>query len=214
MRLTIVRHGETEHNRGHLTLGRADVPLNDLGQKQAAAVGESFDTAPGAIYASPLRRARETAQAIAVAHNLDLVIEDDLIEMDVGEMEHLAYPELGERYPDFLRQWLSDDVAHARMPGGETLAEVQQRSWAVIQRLEAAHPGANVVIVTHNFVALTIICAAIGLPLSKFRGLRQALAAKTVIDFGERAPTLLQLNDVSHLVAAGLPTALTRAPRS
>ena len=113
MRLILVRHGETEHNRGGLTLGRADVPLNERGRAQARAVATSFTRAPAAIYASPLSRAFETAFAIGAATGVDVVMEPDLIEMDVGEMEHLAGAELRDRYPDFLRVWLSNNAADA-----------------------------------------------------------------------------------------------------
>lgn len=204
MRLIIVRHGETAHNRDQVTLGRADVPLNDLGIKQAAAVAASFASAPVAVYASPLRRAVDTARGIAAAHALGVTVEPALIEMDVGEMEHLGYAELREKYPAFLRAWMSADAADARMPGGETLREVQERAWGAVARMRDAHRDGDVVAVTHNFVTLTIICAALDLPLSHFRRVRQALAAKTVIEFGERGVVLAQLNDVSHLVAAGL----------
>ena len=73
-------------------------------------------------------------------------MEPDLIEMDIGEMEHLAPAELRERHPDFLREWMSDDVATARMPGGETLAEVQDRAWAAVERLGAAASGRRVAV--------------------------------------------------------------------
>jgi probable phosphoglycerate mutase len=97
------------------------------------------------------------------------------------------------------------------MPGGETLREVQERAWIAVSEAREAHPDGEIVAVTHNFVILTLICRAIGLPLADFRRVRQALAAKTVIDVSERGATLLQLNDQSHLLGAGLATDL--APR-
>lgn len=204
MRLVLVRHGETEHNRDQLTLGRADVPLNERGCLQADALAASFVTAPAAIYASPLARAAETARRIGAATGVAVTVEPALIEMDVGEMEHLTGAQLRERYPDFLRTWLSPACADARMPGGETLAEVQDRAWASVERMRAAHPDGAVVAVTHNFVILIIVCRALGLPLAHFRRLRQSLAAKTTIEVREDACTLLQLNDTAHLAAAGL----------
>jgi broad specificity phosphatase PhoE len=208
MRLVLVRHGETEHNRGQVTLGRADVPLNERGAAQARALASSFagsaSQRPVAIYSSPLSRARATAEEIAGALGLDVIIDDGLIEMDVGEMEHLTGAELRERYPDFLRAWLSGDAADARMPGGETLREVQQRSWDAIERMRAQHPEDTAVAVSHNFVIITAICRALELPLSHFRRIRQALAARTVLDVRDDFATLLQLNDNAHLVAMGL----------
>ena len=204
MRLILVRHGETEHNRGGITLGRFDAPLNERGLAQARAVATSFRRAPEAIYASPLKRALDTARMIGAEAGVAVAIDDGLIEMDVGEMEHLSGAELRERYPEFLRGWLSGDAADARMPGGETLAEVQVRAWDAIGRMRADHGEGEVVAVTHNFVILTLVCRALGLPLGEFRRLRQALAAKTVLDMRDGAATLLQLNDDAHLLAGGL----------
>jgi len=204
MRLILIRHGETAHNRDQVTLGRADVPLNERGLAQAEAVAASFRRPPAAIYASPLQRAFATAMAIGAATGVEVIAEAALIEMDVGEMEHLTGRQLRESYPDFLRAWLTGGAADARMPGGETLREVQERAWDAIERIGAAHPQGEVVAVSHNFVILTLVCRALGLPLADFRRLKQALAAKTVIDLRDGVATLLQLNDNAHIIAAGL----------
>ena len=204
MRLILVRHGETDHNRRKLTLGRADVPLNGRGVAQARAVAASFLRPPAAIYASPLVRAADTARAIAASTGGSVVVEADLIEMDVGEMEHLTGAELRERYPAFLREWMSSDAGDARMPGGETLREVQERAWAAIERMRAAVPEGEVVAVTHNFVIATAVCRALHLPLGDFRKLRHSLASRTVIDMREGTAALILLNDTAHLQAAGL----------
>jgi broad specificity phosphatase PhoE len=204
MRLILVRHGETEHNRDGLTLGRADVPLNDRGRAQAMALATSFARPPAAIYTSPLVRASDTASAIGAATGVAVVTEPDLIEMDVGEMEHLTGTELRERYPEFLRLWLSGDAADARMPDGETLRDVQTRAWAAIDRMRSERPDGEVVGVTHNFVILAVVCRALNLPLSEFRRLRHGLASRTVINIRDGGATLLQLNDNAHLLAAGL----------
>jgi probable phosphoglycerate mutase len=204
MRLILVRHGETEHNRGRLTLGRFDAPLNERGRAQAAAVAASFSAVPDAVYTSPLSRARETAEAIGASTGVAVSEEPGLIEMDVGEMEHLTGVELQERYPEFLRQWASREAAEARMPGGETLAEVQERAWAAVQGWREGDREGEVVAVTHNFVIGALICRAIGLPLADFRRIRHELASRTVLDIGEAGGTLVVLNDQSHLAAAGL----------
>jgi broad specificity phosphatase PhoE len=213
MRLILVRHGETDHNKGGVTLGRFDARLNERGLAQARAVATSFRRPPDAIFASPLRRALYTAELVGAETGAPVSVEQQLIEMDVGEMEHLSLTELRERYPEFLRAWSSAGAADARMPGGETLGEVQQRAWTAVQRMLEAYRYGEVVAVTHNFVVLTIVCRAIGLPLGDFRRLRQALAAKTVIEFHEHGQTLVQLNDISHLIAAGLGDDVTPPPR-
>ena len=204
MRLILVRHGETEHNKGNITLGRADVPLNARGIAQARAVASSFTRRPDAIHASPLCRALDTAAMIGAHTGASVTVDDDLIEMDVGEMEHLTGEELRARYPEFLRVWMSDECADARMPGGETLREVQDRAWRSIERIAAAHPRGTVVAVTHNFVILTLVCRALGLPLSGFRRMRPTVGSKTAIDLVGGTSRLLRFNDTAHLARAGL----------
>lgn len=204
MRVTLIRHGETEHNRGRLALGRADVALNERGRAQAAALADSFARPPAAIYASPLLRAMRTASAIAAVTGIAVTVEPDLIEMDIGEMEHLSGVELRERYPAFLAEWLSARCGRARMPGGETLEEVQARAWGAVQRMRERHGDDEVVAVSHNFVILAVVCAALNLPLAEFRRIRQGLASKTTLEVQDGGPTLVQLNDDAHLIAAGL----------
>jgi probable phosphoglycerate mutase len=124
--------------------------------------------------------------------------------MDVGEMEHLSRNELRELYPEFLREWLGEGVADARMPGGETLAEVQQRAWARLTTIIEEHPAGEAVVVAHNFVILAVACRALQLPLAQFRRLRTSLASKAVLDMTPTNVTLISWNDTAHLRARGL----------
>jgi phosphoserine phosphatase len=209
VRLVLIRHGETEHNVGGITLGRADVPLNERGLAQAQALaslaGRShsriLSDAPqiSAVYASPLQRATATAQPLAVALSLDIIPEARLIEMEIGELEGMPFDQMRERYPDFLRQWLSDEVADARMPDGETLDEVQERAWESVTEMAARHEDGTVVAVTHNFVLLSLLCRMLNLPLAKFRGLRHDLAAVSLVDLSGPNVRVVTLNDRCHL---------------
>jgi broad specificity phosphatase PhoE len=91
------------------------------------------------------------------------------------------------------------------MPGGETLREVQLRTWTAIEAIAREAPADRVaVVVSHNFVIRTALCQALGLPLTQFRRLRVALASKSVIDITDGRASVVHLNDVSHLGAAGL----------
>ncbi len=205
MRLILIRHGETESNRKHLTLGREDVPLNDRGRRQAATLVSALGTVPAtAIYASPLRRAVETALPLAGALGLEVQTDDGLTEMDVGEMEGLSPGELRERHGKFLREWVSPRAGSLRIPGGESLQDVQDRAWAAVQRLQKRHPMDTVVVVTHNFTIHVILCRALGLPLASFRRLRHDLAATAVLDLRDDRAVVISLNDTCHLEAQGL----------
>ena len=204
MRLILIRHGETAHNKGNVTLGRADVPLNDRGIAQAKTIASSFTRRPAAIYSSPLRRALDTASMIGQHTGADVKVDDDLIEMDVGEMEHLTGGELRARYPDFLRTWMSDECADVRMPGGETLREVQDRAWRFVEGAADRHATETVAAATHNFVILTLVCRALGVPLAGFRRMRPAVGSKSLIEVRDGQARLLRFNDTAHLALAGL----------
>jgi broad specificity phosphatase PhoE len=201
LRLLLVRHGETESNRQGLTLGRADIPLNDTGHMQAARVAAALAAEPlRAVYASPLKRAVETAKPIAETHRLPVNVEAGFIEMDIGELEGLAFAELRERYPEFLETWVSADGPRTAMPAGESLFDVQRRAKVAVDALTARHLEDSICVVTHNFVILSLVADALGIDLSGFRRLRHAVGAITSLELRPaRAPRVIRLNDTCHL---------------
>ena len=207
MLIVLVRHGETESNRERLALGHADAALNETGLKQAASVANLLgeDVERGlrveAVYTSPLLRARETAEAIAARLGVPVSEAPGLIEMDVGEMDGLSGSEMRERHPEFMRAWLGSGVADLRMPGGgESLAQVQERAWAAVERIRDAHPpDAAVVAVTHNFVMRTVVCRALSIPLAEFRRFEQDLASITRLEFRGARTLITILNERCHL---------------
>ena len=86
--LVFVRHGQTDANRNGVLLGRLDVPLNDAGREQAAVVATRVALlAPARIVTSPLVRAADTAQIVAVACGLEVDVDARLIEVDYGEYD-------------------------------------------------------------------------------------------------------------------------------
>jgi broad specificity phosphatase PhoE len=199
-RLLLVRHGQTESNRRGLALGRADVPLNDLGHRQAQRLARALAAEPlVAVYASPLVRTIETARPIAAAHGVEVQIEPGLIEMDIGDMDGLTFTEVRERYPQLLETWVSEDGPNQRMPGGERMLDVQQRAIETIQAIAERHRGASVCVVTHNFVLLSALAHFLGSGLPKFRRLRHAVAGITTVEMRPGRARILRLNDTCHL---------------
>lgn len=209
MRLYLIRHGETERNAAGVVQGQADVPLSELGRQQAAVLaGALAGVDLAGVYCSPLERARETAAPIAATHHLPVTVEPGLIEMNVGGMEGLTSAEMRARYPEFLATWSGAGAAAAPMPGGgESLQQVQDRAWVVIEQIAAAHADDAVVVVSHNFVISSIVCRAIGAPLGDFRRLRYGVASQTIIDLRPDRALILHLNDTCRLDRAGLRSA-------
>ncbi len=205
VRIYLIRHAETVHNREGLVQGRADNPLSALGLQQAEALASAFAglTLHG-VYASPLRRAQQTAEPLALAHGVAVTVVPDLTEMDIGAMEGLSGPQLRERHPEFLRAWTSETAGSVAMPGGESLEQVQRRAGAALDQIAAATGTGSVAVVSHNFVVLTLLCRALSLPLKDFRRLRHHVAGISMIEVTASRGVVVQVNDTCHLRGAGL----------
>ena len=147
-RFFLVRHGETEWNRVRRIQGVSDIPLNDTGRAQAAAlgdilVGHNFDL----IVSSPLSRADETARIIAQRLGMPAPITvPDLIERNYGEAEGSSGAELDRRYPP------GTDI-----PGREDREVVTQRAVRVLHDMAIRHPHADIVAVAHGAVIRSVV---------------------------------------------------------
>ena len=199
LRLILVRHGETHLNRERRIQGINDAPLNERGRSQAEAAARALGRdIPFKLYASPIARARETAAILSRTLGVPANAISELREADAGELQGLTGAEMRERYPEFVRRW-DEDSGTAKMPGGESLAQVQQRAWQAVTRISEAHPGETVVAVSHNFVIQTIVCKVLDIPLRHFRRLRQDLGAITRLDIDGSKWIVASLNETAHL---------------
>ncbi len=215
MRVILARHGETAANRDGLGLGLQDPPLTDKGRLQAEALAEALSGEKlVAVYSSPLRRASETAMAIASRHGVEVVVDERLTEMDVGEFDGLTFDEMRKRYPDFMSRWLGKEAGTLHMPGGgECLQDVQDRALACLRRIGERHDKGAVAIVTHNFTIHTLLCDALNMSICDFRRLRHDLAAFSTLDLRDGRAVVVQMNDTCHLQARGLGQAQTWPPQ-
>jgi len=201
MRIYLVRHGETEWNRVRRFQGRSNLPLNQEGRKQVRALALALKNKPlAAIYTSPLIRALETARLIQVFHPSTPIFEEKgLIEMDLGEFDGMKAHDWAEQFPDFRKAW-NENPASVKMPGAESLKEVQARAKEALERITRIYPSDTTLLISsHNFVNLTILCDLLKIPLHRFRELRQKNAAYNVIcRKGNRLYAEL-VNERSHL---------------
>ena len=141
-RIVLVRHGETEWNRTRRVQGHTDVPLNDVGRRQARELAAELDgEVVDAIYSSDLSRARETAEILSMARSIPVVSLPELREKHFGTWEGLTDVEVRERFPE----------AHAKGWGdGESSEEMAERIVGVVERIVEAHEGELVIVVTHG----------------------------------------------------------------
>lgn len=199
MILYLVRHGETGYNRDGLALGRADVPLTELGERQAAAAGARLAGQPLArILSSPLTRALSTARAIAGERGVPIEVCHELIEMDIGETEGLSFVEMRERHAGLLQEWAGPGGHATTMPGGENLEGVDMRLAALLESLRA-EPSEALAVVSHNFVLRVMLCRLLGLELSAFRSMSVDLASISSLSIRNGRIAVRSLNDCCHL---------------
>jgi len=197
----LIRHGETDWNRIHRFQGRSDLPLNQKGREQARALAVALKHEPiMAIYSSPLGRAIETACLIKMFHpSAPFFEEDALIEMDLGDFDGMEAKQWAAQFRDFRKAW-QKNPASVKMPGGESLKDVQTRAIDALERITRMYPpGSTLLICSHNFVNLTILCHALEISLNRFRDLQQDTAGISVLYKQGYRLWVEVVNDKSHL---------------
>jgi len=200
----LLRHGETGLSAERRFAGRGDIPLTGTGLRQAAAAASRLAARGGidVIVTSPLRRARQTAEAVARATGAPVHAEDDLAETDFGAWEGLTFAEASARWPDEVTAWLaSADVAP---PGGESFAAVGRRVTAAADRLLAAHRFRTLLLVSHVTPIKTLVCGVMLAPPAAMFRIHLDVASVCEIDWFADGPAVVRsVNDTAHLREAG-----------
>ena len=210
--LVLTRHGLTDRSAPEQHLGQGiDIGLSVAGRRQAEALarrigGERFDR----IVASPLFRARETAEAVAASRPVE--IDARLAEMDYGRWEGLTYEQIEAHEREYRMRWEATPGSLA-CPGGESGADVAARARSFLADLlawdgDAGIPDPVVLAVAHSSLNRILLCVALDVPVNDYRRrFTQSQANLTVLRYavgaGPRQARLLVLNDTSHLAAPG-----------
>lgn len=204
--ILLIRHGETAWNATRRLQGHTDIALNDEGVRQADALARALAAEPlTAVISSDLLRARQTAQAVADWHGMQVGIDRQLRERCYGGFEGLQYAQIATVYPQHYAAWQARDV-DALMPPGERAPESFRqffmRSTAAIAHWAAQYPGRTIAIVAHGGVLECACRAARGLPLASPRDFEIKNASINRFSFSAGKLTLLDWGDVNHLSAA------------
>jgi alpha-ribazole phosphatase len=187
-RLILVRHCEPQEDARGLWHGRLDIGLSDTGREHAERLGEALARHEwDAVYSSPRLRARETAVAV----NREVVIDDDLREIDFGELEGRSYDEIAATDPELYRAWMERPTT-VRFPGGESFAELKVRALEALDRIRATHESA--VVVTHGGVLRAGLAAWLAMPDEAIFRLDQRYGGVTIVDWVEDVPLVRLMN--------------------
>jgi probable phosphoglycerate mutase len=195
--LVLVRHAVTAQT-GPLLSGRAPgIDLSEDGRNQADALGERMAGLPiAAVYASPIERTTQTAQAIARHHGLVVEGLDGVLEADYGEWT-------GQKIEDLAKTDLWKVVqrapSRAVFPGGEGLAAMQSRMIAALELVVLDHPGQLVVVVSHADPIKAAIAHYTGVHLDLFQRIIVSPASVTAFAFTAHGVAMFKCNDTGTL---------------
>jgi broad specificity phosphatase PhoE/ribonuclease HI len=185
--LVLVRHGATSHTadkRFSGGLASSNPGLTDEGRAQVREVADwlaPLARAVDVVIASPVRRARESAEIVAERLGLAVVEEPGFAEMEFGVWDGLTFAEVEKKWPEELSGWLgSVDVAPQ---GGESFREVQERVLAGLRRVLTSHAGKTVIVVSHVTPIKTLVSHAVDAPLPSVFRMELSTASVSVVSF-------------------------------
>jgi probable phosphoglycerate mutase len=210
----LIRHGETDWNMAGRWQGHADVPLNDVGLRQASLLAERFQadgTRFDAIYSSDLARAYQTAWELGAAVRVPVQLYPPLREIDLGVWSGLTYDEIRERFP--VEAKLLEQGQDVPRGGAETLAALQRRVVAAVEAIIAHRDGETIALVTHGGCVRMLLAHAVSFQGDGFK--RFPHIGNTSISVIRCAPNrweTVTINDMAHLEALNDPQLASSPP--
>ncbi|MFW5709537.1 MAG: histidine phosphatase family protein [Chloroflexota bacterium] len=207
--LYLIRHGETDWNVERRFQGQRDTDLNTTGITQAhqtaAYLAALKEVHFAALYVSPLRRAMQTATPISEALNLPIQAADALKEINCGAWEGLNGSDIEADFPGQLGQWRAN-IADFRMPGGESVGDVQQRVRAFYDTMIKAHGGETIILVAHGASLLALLAHMNNWPLQETwdtmeRRLKNAAITHVEYNHATGQHSLIEFNRPTETIA-------------
>jgi len=191
----LIRHGLTPTTGVKLPGRSRGLHLSDDGKRQADGLVKRLAAVPklGAIYASPLERARETAAPLARERGRAVRVEPGLVELDVGDWTGLSLKQASHK-PEWAA--VQRHPSGFRFPGGESFVEMQSRMTGALGRLVARHRGEVLVAVSHADPIKAAVAHALGTPLDLFQRIFIAPASVSAISYRRDGVGVLTVNSV------------------
>jgi len=190
----LIRHGETDYNKKMHIAGRLpNVHLTQKGRQQAQSLADKLKTAPiKAIYASPLERTLETAEPLAKALNMEIILVPGLLETNCGEWQGQSVRKLRRQK---VWQSVQQHPALFHFPGGESIAECQHRMVHVIESVRQKYSEQDLLVCfSHADPIKQVVAYYLGLPLDNFQRLVIDVASITALQITENGSRLIMLN--------------------
>ena len=193
----LMRHGDNDCI-GHTLVGwTPGIHLNEAGRRQAEALANRLAKEPvAAIYSSPLERTMETAGPLAARLGLAIRPCDGLGEIRIGEWTGHKVSELAD---DPLWQRFNRQRSTTRIPGGESMLEVQLRMVEIFEQIRAGNPEQSVAVFSHGDPIRAILMYYLGTPLDFVHRLEIYPASISRIVLNDWGPMVVSINETAPI---------------
>jgi broad specificity phosphatase PhoE len=198
MLLFLVRHAESTWNQQKRIQGQKDPPLSPYGRQEARRLARRFKRLKfAAVYASPLKRAHQTAEII-VGKRRKIILDEGLKEIGLGAWEGKTVSQVKKAYGGDFAKW-------AQMPsrvvirGGEPFRDFVARAKAAVRAIEHKHGDGNVLLVCHGGVISTYVTQSYGVPPDDIWLFTVRNASLTIVEVKRTSHRIVTFNDTGHL---------------
>lgn len=201
LRVHLVRHGATPSTLDDRFSGHEDVELSEEGVRQARLLGQRLASQPiAAVYSSPLKRARDTAELISEPLGLSVQLVDQLRELSHGRWEGLTRQQVCDRWKEEYDAWNEDPFSFAPQGGETGLVLLARALPALLQLVDVHRSDREIVVVSHKATIRFLVSSLLGFdPRAARDRLDPSTAALTILDFDQPVgPRLALFNDTSH----------------
>ncbi|CAH2461877.1 MULTISPECIES: histidine phosphatase family protein [Bacillus] len=193
MQILLIRHGESEADILNVHEGRADFELTEKGRQQVQRLVQKVkaDFLPDFIWASTLKRARETAETLAEAIQCPIQLEEELMEFNNGVQAGLSFEE-AKKYPE-------PKFLHDRFENGESFIEFRMRIEGIFSKIVTENTYDRIAIVAHGGVINSILRAFFQMPISMDYYFKMGDTGISLIELTDKQKTVHFINDTNHL---------------
>ncbi len=193
----LLRHGQTALSIEKRFSGVGDPPLTEIGLAQAAAAAERLrDSGATVIVASPLKRAQQTAAAVASVLGVDVRTDEGFQETDFGDWDGYTFGEVRAKWPAEMDAWLSSTAVAP--PHGESFDDTAARVRKARDRVLAHYGGQKVVIVSHVTPIKTLLRMALEAPATSLYRMHLDLACLSTVQWFADGPAVVRSKNETH----------------
>ncbi len=197
--LIVIRHAETDHNANGIAQGHLDVPLNETGRKQAAALSERLEGIGAAkIYSSDLERSMNTAKPTSQKANREIALDERLRERHMGIFQGVYHKEAPELFPEVYAQFQAFDPDYV-VPEGESMRQFYKRSLIAFTEIARAHQGEKVLVFTHGGNLGVLLRETLALPIASKRKYSCDNTSVSRFHYEKNEWKLKSWGDISHI---------------